>query len=108
MEKTLFGEKLKKVRMERGLTQEKLAEILGTSKQVISRYEKCQRNPKLITVEDYANKLNISLGSFVSEKPAEYPSEYQELIGELEELSREDIKSLLGHVKAIKGYKSKK
>ena len=108
MEKLLFGEKLKKIRMERGLTQEKLAEILGTSKQVISRYEKSQRNPKLITVEDYASKLNISLGSFVSEKAAVYPSEYQELIDELEELTKEEIKSLLGHVKAIKGYKTRK
>ena len=35
-----FGDKLKKYREEHGISQEQLGAILGTSKQVISRYEK--------------------------------------------------------------------
>ena len=66
--KTSFGEKLKKLRTEKELTQEKLAELLGTSKQVISRYENNQRNPKLVTVEEFADKLGVSIDRFVNRK----------------------------------------
>ena len=49
-----FGTKLKETRLQRGLTQEQLADILGTSKQVISRYENGQRSPKLSIAIQYA------------------------------------------------------
>ena len=48
-----FGDKLKKYREEHGISQEQLGAILGTSKQVISRYEKGQRSPQLDTVQSY-------------------------------------------------------
>ena len=54
-----FGEKLKAVRTEKGMTQEEFANLLGTSKQVISRYEKNQRTPKITAVHSYAKKLGI-------------------------------------------------
>lgn len=57
----LFGDKLKKIRLDRNMSQEELGEFLGTSKQVISRYETNQRTPKITTVEEYAKKLNIPL-----------------------------------------------
>lgn len=59
-----FGDKLKSLRIERGLTQEELAEILGTSKQVISRYENNQRSPKIDVVQKYAKILDISIKYF--------------------------------------------
>ena len=34
-----FGENLKNVRKQRGVTQEELAEILGVSRQAISKWE---------------------------------------------------------------------
>ena len=40
-----FGERLKQIRMDRNMSQEELATILETSKQVISRYENNQRSP---------------------------------------------------------------
>ncbi|WP_312199361.1 LexA family protein [Anaerospora hongkongensis] len=56
-----FGDKLKKIRVDRNMSQEELGELLGTSKQVISRYETNQRTPKITVVEDYAKKLNVPL-----------------------------------------------
>lgn len=56
-----FGENLKRIRMERQLTQEQLADLLGTSKQVISRYENGQRSPKVSIVDEYARKLGVSI-----------------------------------------------
>lgn len=56
-----FGGRLRQVRKERMLSQNTLAEILGTSKQVISRYETNQRVPKITTVTEYAKKLNVTI-----------------------------------------------
>lgn len=56
-----FGDKLKAIRRERNLTQDELAKILGTSKQVISRYENNQRSPKIDVVSEYADRLGISV-----------------------------------------------
>ncbi|MBR5094480.1 MAG: helix-turn-helix domain-containing protein [Oscillospiraceae bacterium] len=54
-----FGEKLKAIRIERHMTQEELARVLGTSKQVISRYETNQRSPKIDIVYGYAERLGV-------------------------------------------------
>lgn len=56
-----FGEKLRKYRTERHMSQDELASILGTSKQVISRYESGQRSPKIGVVQEYAQKLNLPI-----------------------------------------------
>lgn len=42
-----FGDKLEKLRAERGLSQEELAIALGTKQQQISRWEKAKNPPKL-------------------------------------------------------------
>ena len=56
-----FGDMLKAIRKERGLSQDELASLLGTTKQVISRYETKQRVPRLSVVADYAAKLGVPL-----------------------------------------------
>ena len=56
-----FGDMLKAIRKERGLSQDELASVLGTTKQVISRYETKQRVPRLSVVADYAEKLGVPL-----------------------------------------------
>lgn len=54
-----FGKKLKEYRQLKHLSQEELAKKLNTTKQVISRYEREERSPKLTAAVDFANKLNI-------------------------------------------------
>lgn len=56
-----FGDKLKQIRIDRKLSQEDIANLLGTSKQVISRYETNQRIPKITTVNEYAQLLRVPL-----------------------------------------------
>ena len=56
-----FGDILKSLRRERGLSQDEMAALLGTTKQVISRYETKQRVPKLSIVAGYALKLGLPL-----------------------------------------------
>jgi DNA-binding XRE family transcriptional regulator len=56
-----FGERLRQIRKEQGLSLEELAKVLGTSKQVLSRYETNQRAPKVSVAADFAKKLGVSL-----------------------------------------------
>ena len=54
-----FSDVLREFRLKRGWSQEDLANKLGTSKQVISRYELGQRNPKVATLQEWAKKLDV-------------------------------------------------
>ena len=65
-----FGDILKQLRKERGLSQDELAALLGTTKQVISRYETKKRVPRLSVVADFAQKLGLPL-SLLSGEGAE-------------------------------------
>ena len=56
-----FGDKLKRLRLASGLTQDELAAKLGTSKQSISRYENSEREPNIRTAKAIASALNVSL-----------------------------------------------
>lgn len=56
-----FCQKLKLLRKERNMNITEFATLLGTSKQVISRYERGENTPKITTVSHYANILNVSL-----------------------------------------------
>lgn len=56
-----FANTLKRIRFERGMTQEELAQFLGTSKQNISRYENGEVSPKISTAAKMAERLGISI-----------------------------------------------
>lgn len=62
-----FGATLRRLRVERGLSQEDVARRLGTSRQVISRYESGARMPKLSTVTALAAALDAPLGALTGE-----------------------------------------
>ena len=62
-----FGNKLKQIRTERGLSQSEFAKILGTSKQVISRYELGQTTPKISIVSKWCQILGLNLDNLINE-----------------------------------------
>lgn len=63
-----FGEKIKKLRDERQMSLSEFAEILGTSKQVLSRYERGENTPKITTVMQYAETLGIPPAFLIDDK----------------------------------------
>lgn len=67
-----FGEKLRAIRDKNDWTQEQLASKLGTSKQVISRYENNQRSPKLSVAIRYAEILGVPNNYFTDNDQAIY------------------------------------
>ena len=65
--KKLFGDTLRQIRLSRDMSQEEFAALLGTTKQVISRYETNQRTPKITTANEYAIRLNIPLNALLGD-----------------------------------------
>lgn len=50
----LVGRNVKRIRQEKGLTQEQLAELSGFSQQYISGLEQGRRNPTLVSIYELA------------------------------------------------------
>lgn len=63
-----FGENLKRIREERGLTQQTLADHLFVTRQAVSRWEGGSRYPDLMTAKKIAQFLDISLDEMVSDR----------------------------------------
>lgn len=56
-----FGERIKLLRTEKKLTQDKLAEIFFLNKSSISRYENDIQIPEMPTLEAFAKYFNVSV-----------------------------------------------
>lgn len=67
-----FYEKLKKIRMEKGLSQAALARKAGVSKAVIGYWELNQRSPKIGQVMKIASALNVDWSSLLDDEILEY------------------------------------
>ena len=63
-----FGETLKRIRLEKGMSQEEFATLLNTSKQNISRYEAGTVSPKITTAAGYAEILHMTLSELYGEE----------------------------------------
>lgn len=58
--KILIGEKIKKYRKEKGLTQKKLSELSNINEVQIRQYELGKANPKIETIEKIAKALETT------------------------------------------------
>lgn len=61
-----FGEKVKQIREERGMTQQTLADKLYVTRQAVSRCERGARYPELLTAKKIAIVLDVSLDELLS------------------------------------------
>ena len=57
----MIGERLKKLRKERKITQDDLAELIGVQKTAVSQYETNKNDPSDKIKVNIAKHLNISL-----------------------------------------------
>lgn len=55
----LFGERLRELRTERGLSQERLAELAGVDRNYIGQIERAERNVALVNIVRIAKALGI-------------------------------------------------
>lgn len=60
-----FGKKIGKLRLKRGFSQERLAELADVHRTYISQIESGQRNIALKNIEKLANALDVPLDSLL-------------------------------------------
>jgi transcriptional regulator with XRE-family HTH domain len=63
-----FGKRVKKIRLEKGLTQKELALEMDVEISQISRIERGLVNPTLTTLIKLATCLNVKIASFFGER----------------------------------------
>lgn len=61
-----FGEKVKKIREEKGMTQQTMADHLYVTRQAVSRWECGARYPDLLTAKKISRILDVSLDELLS------------------------------------------
>lgn len=61
-----FADNLKRLREQKGLTQSKLAEMVGVSQPTINDYEKGKKQPVISTAVDLARELNTTCEELVN------------------------------------------
>jgi len=64
-ETTKFGKKVRKIRLEKKLSQGDIARILGVHRSYISGLERGVRNPSLATVQKVAKALKVNAKDLV-------------------------------------------
>ncbi len=62
------GQRIKRVRKERGLTQKQLGEMLNTSQQMIALYESGKHAPTISTLTRIANALQVNTKALIGNK----------------------------------------
>lgn len=60
-----FVEQLRKIMFDKKLTQNELAQMIGTNQQVISRWFTDDRHPSLSSIKKLAKALNLPINFFV-------------------------------------------
>ncbi len=60
-----LGEKIKKLREQKGLSQERFAEIIGIHRTYVGCIERGEKNITLVTAKKISNALDISLSELL-------------------------------------------
>jgi len=63
----VFAQRLRALRIEKNLTQQELAETIGTVKSTISQYESCKREPVLSILIKLAKALDVDIPYLIGE-----------------------------------------
>ena len=72
------GQKIKKLRIEKGLTQKDLADQLHVTFQTVSKWEKDENEPDIATLRELAKLFGCSFDYLLSEDDEEAPKEVAE------------------------------
>lgn len=92
----MLGDKLKKLRMTRNLNQKEVAEAIGVSVGMVSKYESGLKNPSVDTLTKLADYYNVSIDFLkgnenqMSELEIEFPEGVQLLKKALNNLTQKD------------------
>ena len=69
-----MGERIAQLRRNRGMSQAKLARLLGLSTSAVAMYEQGRRSPSVPIIIDLANILGVTVNYLMTGKEADGPS----------------------------------
>lgn len=103
MDYIVFGRELRKLRRQRGLTQERLAELAELSTPYVSHLERGSKKPSMAVLVRLADCLGVTVdrllsGNQAADKAAFYP-EVQELLGDCSILERTVLTEIVSAAK---------
>lgn len=105
-----FGERLRKLRTEKGITQAQLGNIIGVSDRVVGYYESDDRFPKDdVILKKMADYFNISLDELLNRDTINEPIQIAASMkdkADLSEMSDKDKAYILDLIERLKGKKS--
>ncbi len=84
-----LGENIKKLRQEKGITQEVLADFLGVTFQSVSRWERGESYPDITMLPDIADFFKVSVDSLLGVNRAKNEEEITALLEEYDRLRNE-------------------
>jgi transcriptional regulator with XRE-family HTH domain len=100
--KQLLGARIKELRKMKGLTQDKLSQIIDIEQKHLSRIEVGKNYPSIGTLEKFALALNVDIKDFFDFKEQNPKNEIKEKIRFLiEETDAEKLRIIFNVVKAI-------
>lgn len=85
-----LGDKIKSLRLQKGLTQDQLGHLLGVNRSVISLYESSQRAPTFDILKKLARIFHVSTDFLLSVKELES----DKILVDVSELSTDQIARL--------------
>lgn len=60
-----FGERVREIRIEKGLSQEQLAHLADVHRTYIGMIERAEKNITLVNIEKIANALNVAINDLL-------------------------------------------
>jgi transcriptional regulator with XRE-family HTH domain len=112
----LMGEKIQKLRKEKGWSQKHLAETIGTSGPIVGRYERSEMTPSVEVAKKLAESFKVTLDYLVDDTDSIADIRDKAMLQRLTDIERLDqedkttivhvIDSLLRDAKAKKAYNS--
>lgn len=84
-----IGERIKKIRQEKGLSQKALGQLLGVSQQMIGQYEAPNANLKLGTLQKIADVLHVPVNVFLELSKNHTSEEFMQIMELIEEQKKE-------------------
>ncbi len=99
------GNRIQFYRVQKGMTQEKLSEITGTSQKHLSRIETGYHNIKLETIVAIAKGLGVSVDMLIADySDSKNESTLKVILDDIRGMSSKQLEMLREQIKIIKKY----
>jgi transcriptional regulator with XRE-family HTH domain len=104
-----FGEQITSLRKRKGLSQNDLGKVVGTSGDIIGKYERDEVKPSIEVASKVADALEVSLDFLLGKTTAELDKKSLRRLQDIQRLTEKDKEHVLEMVDAfIRDRKTKK